>query len=150
MKVIFPSGTRDTIENIINEIGREVTFVTSTKSGCFNCSLDPVTNTSVNTYCTICSGVYWIPTYSSNAIVAHVTWKYSDDKQFNTGGMTFLGDGIVKVMYSGPYMEIIDNADYMVVDGKKVDLQKVTLLGVPSINRISIDFKENNKEDDTE
>jgi len=147
----FPSNTRETIENIINNIGRYVTFYSSTLSGCSasGCSLDPVTGTSVNSFCSVCSGYFWIPTWSGDDIKAHVTWKYADDIQFNTGGMTFLGDGIVKIMYSGPYMDIVNKAEYLGVDGKQVDIQRVTLLGVPSINRISLDFKERSKEDDT-
>lgn len=149
MNITWPEGTRSTIENIINAIGRNVEFVTATLSGCTasGCSLDPVTNTSTNSYCLVCSGVYWIPTYSGYDIKAHVTWKFADEEQFNTGGITFLGDGIVKVMYSGPYMDVINNTDYMVVDGKQVNIQKITLLGVPSVNRIILDFKEKSKED---
>lgn len=149
MNIIWPSGTRDTIENIINTIGRDVTFYSSTLSGCYNCSLDPVTNTSTDSFCQICSGVYWIPTWSGDAIKAHVTWKFADSEEFNTGGTVFLGDGIIKVMYSGPYMDIIDRSDYAVVDSKQVNIQRVTLLGVPSVNRIILDFKERSKEDDT-
>ena len=147
MIISFPANTRETIENIINSIGRYVTFYTSTQSGCTasGCGLDPVTNTSINSFCTVCSGEDWIPTWSGYDIKAHVTWKYADDVQFHTGGMVFLGDGIIKVMYSGPYMNVIENADYVEVDGKEVDIQRVTLLGVPSINRISLDFKERSK-----
>lgn len=145
---MFPSGTRDTIENIINAIGRNVTFYTSTTSGCYNCSLDPVTGTSINSFCPVCSGTYWISTMSGTDIKAHVTWKYADDTQFHTGGNVFMGDGIIKVMYSGAYMDIINAADYVGVDGKQVNIQKVTLLGVPSINRIVLDFKERSKEDE--
>src|SRR5690349_21577545 len=147
--ITWPAGTRDVIEEIINAIGRDVTFVTSTLSGCYNCDLDPVTDTSTDSFCPICSGLYWIPTYSGHDITAHVTWKFSDKQDWQTGGMTFLGDGIVKVMYSGPYMDIIEETDYMVVDGSQVNIEKVTLLGVPSVNRIILDFKERQKNDDT-
>lgn len=149
MQIIWPSGTRQTIENIIEAIGRNVTFYSSTLSGCYNCSLDPVTDTSTNSFCTVCSGIYWIPTWSGNDIKAHVTWKFADQDEFTTGGRVFLGDGIIKIMYSGPYMDIVNSAEYVAVDGKQVNIQKVTLLGVPSINRIVLDFKERNKEDDT-
>ena len=148
MNITFPSNTRETIENIINAIGRDVEFVSATYSGCYNCSLDPITNTSTNSFCTVCSGVYWIPTWSGDNIEAHVTWKFADKDQWETGGHVFIGDGIIKVMYSGPYMDIINNAEYAVVDGKEVNIEKITLLGVPSINRIILDFKERNKEDE--
>jgi len=148
MQITWPSDTRDTIENIITAIGRDVTFYTSTISGCYNCTLDPVTNTSTNSFCPVCSGVYWIPLYSGYNITAHVTWKYADKDKWETGGHVFIGDGIIKVMYSGPYMDIIEDTDYAVVDGKQVNIEKITLLGVPSINRIVLDFKERNKEDE--
>jgi len=149
MNIVFPEGTRDTISNIINAIGRNVIFYSSTQSGCYNCSLDPVTSTSTDSFCPVCSGKYYIDTWSGDIIKAHVTWKYADEDQFNTGGTTFLGDGIVKIMYSGPYMDIVDNTEYMGVDGKQVDIQRVTLLGVPSINRIILDFKQRDNDDDT-
>ena len=149
MQIQWPSGTREVIENIIDAIGRNVTFYTKTVSGCYNCSLDPITNTSTNSFCAVCSGIYWIPTWSGHDIKAHVTWKYSEYDEFHTGGKVFLGDGIIKVMYSGPYMNIIDNTEYVGLDGKQVDIQRVTLLGVPSINRIVLDFKERSKDDTT-
>jgi hypothetical protein len=151
MQILWPAQTRDTIETIINTIGRDVIFYTSTASGCTasGCSLDPVTNTSTNSFCLVCSGIYWIPTWSGHVIKAHVTWKYSDEFQFNTGGQTFRGDGIIKIMYSGPYMNIVNSAKYVGVDGKQVNIEKVTLLGVPSINRIVLDFKERSKDDTT-
>jgi hypothetical protein len=144
MIIQFPANTRDQIESMINADGRNVEFFTQTLSGCYysGCSLDPVTNTSVLSLCPVCSGRYWIPLYSGYEIKAHVTWKFSDYGQFNTGGMTFLGDGIIKVMYSGPYMDVIENTEYAVVDGKEVNIEKVTLLGIPSVNRIVLDFKQ--------
>src|SRR3990172_13235584 len=140
----FPARTRDVIESIIDEIGRDVTFVTSTTVACTYSgdSLDPVTNTSTNSFCPVCSGIWFIPTLSGTNIKAHVTWKYADQDEFHTGGWVFLGDGIVKVMYSGPYMDIINAADYMIVDEKQVDIQKITLLGIPSINRVILDYKQ--------
>jgi hypothetical protein len=149
MQITWPSGTRQVIENIIEAVGRDVTFWTSTLSGCTasGCSLDPVTNTSINSFCIVCSGKYWIPTWSGYNIKSHVTWKYADQYEFHTGGTVFLGDGIVKIMYSGPYMDILDKTDYMVVDEKPVDIQRITLLGVPTVNRIVLDFKQRSKDD---
>lgn len=151
MQISWPSNTRNTIESIIDAIGRNVTFYTATISGCTasGCGLDPVTDTSINSFCPVCSGSYWISTMSGYNIKAHVTWKFSGQEEFHTGGSVFLGDGIVKVMYSGPYMDVINNAEYMAVDGKQVDIQRVTLLGVPSVNRIILDFKERNEDDTT-
>lgn len=149
MQITFPSNTRETIESIISEIGRDVTFYIPTESGCYNCSLDPVTDTSVNSFCPVCSGTYWIQTFSGANIKSHITWKYADQEQFHTGGHVYLGDGTIKVMYSVAYLDIINSSEYAAVDGKQVDIQKITLLGVPAVNRIILDFKERKKEDDT-
>jgi len=145
MQIQWPAQTREVIESIITAIGRNVTFYTSTLSGCYSCDLDPTTNTSTNSFCPVCSGVYWIPLYSGYDIMAHVTWKYADREEFHTGGATFIGDGKIKIMYSGPYMNIVNNTEYVGVDGKQVNIEKITLLGVPSVNRIVLDFKEKSK-----
>lgn len=144
MIIAWPSNTRAVIEEIINEIGRPVIFYTAQLSGCWLCDLDPITNTSVDSFCPVCSGTYWIATYSGYTITAHVTWKYSDKSDWQTGGIVPIGDGIIKVMYSGPYMEAINSADYAVVDGKEVNIERITLLGVPTVNRVILDFKERN------
>jgi hypothetical protein len=148
MQITWPSNTRETIEDIINTIGRPVEFVTVTYSACPLCGLDPVTNTSTDSFCISCSGVYWIPMYSGTDITAHVTWKYADALNWEAGGMIFNGDGIIKIMYSGPYMSVLENTEYVVVDGKQVEISNITLLGVPQINRVQMDFKERKKEDE--
>lgn len=145
MQIAWPSGTREQIEDMIEAIGRNVIFQIPTVSGCSLCDLDPITNTSVNSFCPVCSGTYWISTYSGYTVKAHVTWKFADKNDWQTGGYTFVGDGIIKVMYSGVTMSAIDNADYVIVDDKTVNIEKITLLGVPSINRVILDFKERSR-----
>lgn len=141
--VSFPANTRQTIEEIINNIGREVDFVTETFSGCTYSgdSLDPVTNTSTNSLCPVCSGFYWIPVLSGVEIVAHITWKPSDVLEWESGGQLFTGDCLVKIIYSAENLQTVQNAKYLVVDGKQVTVRKKTLLGVPQINRILLETK---------
>jgi hypothetical protein len=150
MQIVWPSNTRETINNIINAIGRTVTFYTATLSGCTasGCSLDPVTDESTNSFCPVCSGQYWIPIYSGTDITAHITWKYADRNDWQTGGYVFKGDGIIKVMYSGNNLAIVQSAEYAVLDGKQISLEGITLLGVPTINRVIVDFKEKEKTDE--
>ena len=149
MIVTWPSDTKAIITSIIDAIGRDVTFYTATLSGCSasGCSLDPVTDTSTNSFCAYCSGTYWIQTLSGYTTKAHVTWKFADLNKWDTGGYVFNGDGIIKVMYSGDIFNIIDTAEYAVVDNKQVSIEKITLLGVPSVNRIVCDFKLKEKTD---
>ena len=147
MKISFPTNTKQLITEMIDTIGREVIFYTISSYPCTasTCYLDPVNNTSTNSFCPVCSGKFWIAAYSGTMRKAHVTWKFADLKQWETGGWNFVGDGIIKVMYSGNIMDIIDSTDYILVDDKKVNIDKITVLGVPSLNRIIIDFKEREK-----
>lgn len=140
----FPNWTRDTIEEMIEKDGRLVTFYTvDTLSGCSLCSLDPISNTSTDSFCPQCSGEYWIPTYSGWDVTAHVTWGKMDNMAWETGGMINNGDCTVKYMYtaSGEYMA--HNAEYVVVDGRQMDIQPgIILRGIPEINRIIVLLKE--------
>jgi hypothetical protein len=142
---IFPKGqARSQIEEIINNsTGRDVDFfyVYSTYA-CPICDLDPVTQTSINSYCPVCSGVYWIDVYSGVTMSAHVTWKFDYQNEFETGGRIFIGDARVKVMHSPTREQLIKTPKtYLVIDGKTMDIEKQTLLGTP-INRIILDLKE--------
>src|SRR5690349_8728169 len=119
----FPANTRDIITQIIEQDGRPVTFVTATFSGCSVCSLNPISNTSVDSFCPVCSGVYWIPTYSGWTTIAHVTWGLLDNQDWQTGGMVDNGDCTAKFMYSGWMEPIIHDAEYVLVDGRIMDVQ---------------------------
>lgn len=148
--VSFPEGTATVIEEIIDNIGRNVMFMQVTYSGCTYSgdSLDPVTNTSTNSFCPVCSGLYWIPVLSGIEIKAHITWKPSDVLQWESGGQLFTGDCLVKIPYSVDNYTATKNATYIVVDGKKMSKTKkgATLLGVPTINRILMELNEEDKE----
>lgn len=145
--VSFPTNTSQTIEEIIDAIGRDVEFIQVTFSGCTYSgdSLDPVTSTSTNSFCPVCSGLYWIPTYSGIDIKAHITWKPSDVLQWESGGQFYTGDALVKVTYTPEHLDAVENAKYLVVDGKEMTVRKTTLLGVPQINRILMETVEKEK-----
>lgn len=137
---------RSQIEEIINtSTGREVEFFYVYSSYACpnpNDSLDPITNQSTNSFCPICSGTYWIDTYSGITMSGHVTWKYDYRNEFETGGKIFIGDAQVKVMHTDDRENFIKNSvKYLVVDSKTMDIVKTTLLGNP-INRIVISLKE--------
>lgn len=132
------------IEEIINNsTGRDVDFfyVYSTYE-CPACDLDPITNTSQDSYCLVCSGVHWIDTYSGITMSGHVTWKYDYKNEFETGGRVFIGDAQVKVLHTDEREDFIKNdVKYLIVDDKTMDIVKTTLLGNP-INRIIVSIKE--------
>jgi hypothetical protein len=139
----FPQDlARSQIEEIIGKIGRDVEFfhIYSTFA-CPDCNLDPITDTSTDSFCQTCSGVYWIPSYSGVTMSAHVTWKYDYQNEFTVGGRTLIGDAQVKVMHSSEREQLIKLTEYLVVDGKTMDLEKTTILGTPP-NRIICDLKE--------
>ena len=133
---------RNQIEEIIHTVGRDVDFFYVYSSyACPICDLDPVTQTSVDSYCPVCSGVYWIDVYSGVTMSAHVTWKFDYQNEFETGGKYFVGDARVKVMHTPEREQLIKETKYLIVDGKTMNVEKTTLLGTP-INRIVVDVKE--------
>lgn len=141
---LFPANTKDTIREMIDMIGRDVTFYTKASvSGCYACSLDPFTDTSTDSFCPVCSGQYWIPTYSGWDVKAHVTWGVLDNQQWQTGGMIDNGECTVKFIYSGWMEPIIHDAEYVIVDNRIMDVQPgIILRGVPEINRVIVKLKE--------
>ena len=141
MIITFPD-TVDTIDNIRDAVGRDVDFYISTLSGCSACSLDPVTNTSTDSFCLVCSGLHWISTYTVDTINAHVTWGSVDRLLWETGGQIKDGDCRVQIKHTAANLSSVENADYLVVDNKKMRVEKKLFRGVPTINRILIDCSE--------
>ncbi len=97
------------------------------------------------TFCPVCSGLYWIPIYSGYTISGHVTWGASDSMNWYTGGQVFEGDCRVQIEYTDDIITVINNTDYVMVDGKKMDIRKTILRGVKELNRILLDLIERKK-----
>lgn len=149
MPIRFPTNTAEQIENIIEQIGRDVTFyVREASSGCSDCGINEITGKPLDPFCTTCSGLYWIPIYSGAVRTCHVTWKDADDAVWGTGGKYFLGDCKVKLVYSPDNYVIVNNTDYMVVDDKQLTVNKIVLLGAPEVNRILIHAEEKENDDE--
>ena len=142
MYISFPEDTEETIDAIRDAIGRDVNFVTVTLSGCSVCSLDPVTNTSTDSFCPVCSGLYWIPSYINNLVNAHVTWAGADILGWVAGGQYFDGDCRVQIKYTNTNLNLADNAEYIVVDNKIMTVKSKILRGVQNLNRIILDLIE--------
>lgn len=144
MTISFPSDTEDTIDAIRNAIGRDVTFVTVSSIACTasGCSLDPTTNTSTNSFCTVCSGLYWIPNLSTYEVKAHITWGNADQLNWVTGGQFFEGDCRIQVKYTPELLAEIERTDHILVDEKKFEMKSKIYRGVPEINRVLIDLVE--------
>lgn len=143
MVISFPSNTRDIIEQIIDTDGRMVTFYNVISlSGCWLCNLDPVSNTSTDSYCTVCSGRYWVPTYSGTEVKAHITYGQVDDKSWTAGGLIDNGNIEVKFMHTQELEDLVNDAEFFVVDGREMDVRRINLRGVPQTNRILVQLKE--------
>jgi hypothetical protein len=139
MLITFPSDTKQVIDAIRAAIGRPVDFYQEIRTPCSACTIDPVTDTSTNSFCLVCSGEGYIVTYSGTTISGHITQGPIDGLQWATGGQYYDGDCRVQVEYTPGNITVIDNASYIMVDGKKFDIRKKILRGVKEINRFIID-----------
>jgi hypothetical protein len=140
--IVFPENTEEVIDGIRDAIGRPTEWQTVTLSGCYLCELDPTTNTATDSFCPVCSGLYWIPTYTTTIISGHVTWGYSEQLGWVTGGQLAEGECRVQIKYTVANLDVIENAKKIFVDGKEMQMEKKTLRGVQNINRILIDLNE--------
>ena len=137
------------LDDTIAAIGREVTFVSiSGYAACSGCSLDPVTNTSTDSFCSICGGDYWLPNYVNTILSGHVRWRSSDQLGWTPGGQIFDGDCQVRVNYAAGIEDLIDNTKSVLVDGKDLWINEIKLKGSPQINRVVVILKEREKDDD--
>ena len=139
MEITFPSDTTDTIDAIRGAIGRGIYFYREYQVPCSACVIDPVTNTSTNSFCISCSGIGYIVTASSVVITGHITHAPSETMNWTAAGKYYEGDCRVQIKYTPDNITVVENTSYMMVDGKKFDVRKRTLRGVPEINRILID-----------
>ncbi len=148
MTITFPENTKEIVDAIRGAIGRETYWYTEdTSIACTNpeCKLDPVTNESTNAFCNICDGAYWIKTYTTTTISGHVTWGFSEQLGWQTGGQLMEGDCRVQIEYTPANVTIVENAKWVEIDGKEMRVLKKTLRGVPEINRILVDCDEKEK-----
>lgn len=145
--ITFPSNTEDIIDAIRGAIGRNVTFVEITeRTPCPVCGIDPVTNTAIDPFCTTCSGYGYLYTYSGTTISGHVTWGHSELLNWQTGGQLDDGECRVQVKYTVANADLVENASWVEIDGRKMQKVKIILRGVPAINRILVDLIEQEKE----
>lgn len=147
MSITWPDNTVTVIDDIRGAIGRSVDFYTiASTTPCPLCNLDPITNTSTDSFCPTCSGMFWLYTYSGVSVSGHVTWGYADQMGWATGGQIYEGDCRVQVKYTVANLNLVENAKWLVVDGKKMSIVKVIYRGVPTVNRILLDLREEGKE----
>jgi len=140
--ITFPSNTKDIIDKIRVAIGRDVQFYAEVKDTCSGCTLDPITDTSVDSFCQVCDGIGYVITYSGTTISGHVTWGKADQLGWATGGQYLEGDCRVQIEYTGSNITVVDDSKYVTVDGKRMSVRKKILRGAQDLNRILIDLDE--------
>jgi hypothetical protein len=120
-------------------------MVIASATACPVCYLDPVTNNSTDSFCPVCNGTYWIPVYSGTTITGHVAWGKSDMMRWETGGQWWEGSAGVQIEYTPENQILVNDAIYVTVDGKEMEISKSMLRGVKPLNRILIDLIEKTK-----
>lgn len=144
MQITWPeSQVRNTIDAIRDAIGREIQInIMVSGIGCYNCSLDPITNTSINSFCPVCHGTYWRNTTSGYLVSGHVRWASLESPVLQAGGRLPEGDCKVTIAYTEANLYAVDHARDFVVDGKRATLKSYRLKGVHLPNRIAINLLE--------
>lgn len=139
--ITFPSDTKEIIDEIRGRIGRDVIiFVTVTGIACTEatCSLDPVTNLSTDSFCTVCHGNYWLDTVSGYTCSGHVRWLGADKPLWVAGGVVEDGDCKVTITMSDENLNNVKNSKYFEVDGIEMYMKEYRLRGAKELNRIQI------------
>lgn len=141
--ITWPSNTRSIINRIRDVIGRAISIhVTVSGDPCPVCTLDPVTNLSVDPFCPSCEGNYWINTISAWTCSAHVRWRNIDRPLWVPGGIIDEGDCKVTIDLSGYALTAVQNAHHVIVDDVTMYVEDYKLRGVQPLNRITVTLLE--------
>ncbi len=149
MSFVFPEGTFDQINQIRGVVGRIVTInVIEGNTACPDCTLDPITNTSTDSFCETCDGLYWTPVISGYATSGHVRWLSADQNMYTPGGIVPEGDCKVTIQHTDLNMDRVERSNTWVVDSKTLYPLKIQVRGIRGPNeehrpsRIKVFLKE--------
>jgi hypothetical protein len=144
--VNFPTDTKTKIDNIREQIGRYITVYEEIgNTACPICGEDPVTHESVDPFCPVCSGVYWIPLVSGISLLATVRWTVMNQMGWVPLGTIIEGDCVATIEYNTANMETIKKATRVEVDNKVLSIKDYVLRGKPTTNRIRLVMVETNE-----
>jgi len=147
MTIIWPDDTVTIINNIRNAIGRDIEFQYVVSSyECPDCNLDPVTDTSDNSFCPTCSGEYWIDVISGYSTIAFISWGPSDRLRWESGGTLSDGVCVVQVELTDTIEDIIPKTTCVVVDSRIMEIKKSMRRGVQPLNRVLLSLIERSEE----
>src|SRR3990172_3967597 len=133
--------TKTIKDSIRQAIGQTATFVfEGTPSGCSVCYAsgyyDPVNETSLNPFCYVCSGTYWLPIETSSGVVAHVRWSVGDESDFGIAGDVPVGMCSITIdIDSIPEQNIVKIKEIR-VDSRVLEVFRITRRGIPSRDRL--------------
>jgi hypothetical protein len=145
----FPQ-TKEIKDEIRNAIGVPVDFILQGQpfacSGCAVSGLyDSINETSLNSFCPICSGKYWITEDDTLTITAHVRWKSGDQPDRTIGGETMDGDCWITVSSTDLTNDQVSAIKEIQVDKKQLEVYQTVYRGVPTRDRIRFTCRENSK-----
>jgi hypothetical protein len=140
--ITFPADTKSIVDGMRSAIGRPVEFVSRNRTPCPTCEIDPITDSSIDSFCITCSGEGYLYTYSGTTITGHVTWASFDKLSWVPGGQYFDGDCRLQIEYTLDNITVINNAKHVIVDGKQLRVADKIFRGVPTINRIILNLSQ--------
>jgi hypothetical protein len=148
VEIVWPTDTETVIDAMRDAIGRPVEFIyTAYSIPCSACSLDPVTGTSDNSFCPICSGSYYIDTISGYTISGVISWGPSDSLRWATGGELLAGDCLLQVKLTDELVDVISKTRSVRVDNRLMEIKKTLRRGARGLNRILISLIEKDNEE---
>lgn len=136
----FPQ-TKTTKNEIREAIGRPTTFIlTGDKSECPTCSgagfYDSVNELSLNPFCAVCSGAYWIVGDVSIDLVAHVRHRTGDESDWGIAGSVDVGDCTITISIDDLSDSQIVRLKEIVTDGRRFRVFRTIKRGVKERDRI--------------
>jgi hypothetical protein len=150
MTIEFPS-TKTTKDAIRDAIGQTVTFIIGgAATACPTCSglglYDGTNEASLDPYCSVCSGLYWIVSDISTEVTAHVRWRTQDQPDMGVAGETFDGDCSITIDIDDISEANIVKIKEVRADSRKLQVYRTIYRGVPQRDRIRFICREWAKE----
>lgn len=132
------------IDNVREQIGRNVTFYTLKKELCEDCVAsgyyDPLTDTSWNFVCPLCLGTGWSSSVETTVVLARIHWAGDERIQMSPGGKYYVGDCHLGIdpEYHSLAQRAMKDSGKVEVDGRDMQIKSINPMGAPSINRIRL------------
>jgi hypothetical protein len=144
---VNPAYLKRLIDEVRNDIGRDVTFYTESLAACYLCAAsgyyDTLGDISFYTTCPVCAGVYWLNSPLAHEILARVHWVNDEAITATPGGKYFLGEASLHI--EPKYLSIAEDCQKATgkvnVDGHDMQISKIVPLGAPTINRYRVILK---------